>query len=94
MNDRVFGKEILAPVTTSLDLEGITHHSLRHFAGTQTGEVASLAETKQRLRHSTTKASERYQHATKNLGRLVAERLSAPALAELNGAEAARHFVT
>jgi hypothetical protein len=86
LDDRVLGKEILAPVTKSLDLQGITHHSLRHSAGTRTGEVASLAETKQRLRHSTTKASELYQHAASSSAQRVAERLSAAALAELNGA--------
>ena len=31
-------------------LEGITHHSLSHFAGSRTGEVASLAEIKEKLR--------------------------------------------
>ena len=58
INDRVFSKEVLTvltPVTKSLALDGITHYSLRHFAGSRTGEVASLAESKERLRRSTQK---------------------------------------
>ena len=85
INDRVFSKEVLTPVTKSLALEGITHHSLRHFVGSRTGEVASLAETKERLRGSTQKPANVTSTPRRGSPTRVAERLSELALAELNG---------
>lgn len=58
-------------------LPGLRLHDLRHFAGTlyaQSG--ATLAETMARLGHTSTKTAMRYQHATADRDRQLADKLS------------------
>lgn len=55
----------------------VSSHDLRHFGGTlfsQSG--ATMAETMHRLGHSTTGAAMRYQHATMDRDRAIAERMT------------------
>jgi hypothetical protein len=51
-------------------------HGLRHFSGTQTARVANLADSMQRLGHSTARASLIYQQAVSGRDAEVAEALS------------------
>ncbi len=61
----------------SIGREGVRVHDLRHFAGTQTARVGgSLADTMERLGHSTHGASLIYQHAVSGRGAQIAEALS------------------
>lgn len=77
VNDRVFGKDVLKPACDALGLKDVTHHDLRHFAGTMTAQVGNLVETMARLRHSTAKASLIYQHQVSGRDVAIAEALSA-----------------
>jgi hypothetical protein len=77
VNDRVFSKDVFQPACDALGLSGLTHHSLRHFAGTQTARVGNLPETMARLRHTTHKASLLYQQQVSGRDIAVAEALSA-----------------
>ena len=61
LNDRVF-RDYLDPALGRAGIKGgMRVHDLKHFAGTQTARVATLAETMSRLGHSTVKASLIYQ---------------------------------
>ena len=61
----------------SVGREGVRVHDLRHFAGTQTARVGgSLADTMERLGHSTHGASLIYQHAVTGRDAQIAEALS------------------
>jgi integrase len=61
LNDRVF-RDYLDPALEKAGIkDGMRVHDLKHFAGTQTARVASLAETMSRLGHRTVKASLVYQ---------------------------------
>ncbi|MGY4712892.1 tyrosine-type recombinase/integrase [Mycolicibacterium sp. CBM1] len=76
MNDRVFSREYFAKALNVIGCDGVRVHDLRHFAGTQTARVASLAETMGRLGHSTAKASLLYQGIAEGRDREVAAALS------------------
>ena len=57
--------------------EGVRVHDLRHFAGTMTAQVGgTVAETMNRLGHSTVAASMVYQHAVDQRDREIAAALS------------------
>ena len=51
-------------------------HDLRHFSGTQTARLASLAESMGRLGHSTASASLLYQQRVSGRDAEIAEGLS------------------
>lgn len=59
------------------NVSGMRLHDLRHFAGTMTAQVANLAETMERLGHSTPDASLRYQSQVNGRAVEIAEALSA-----------------
>jgi len=75
LNDKVF-RDYLAPALKSIGREEVRVHDLRHFCGTQTARVASLAESMERLGHSTVSASLLYQSAASGRAVEVAEALS------------------
>jgi integrase len=61
---------------TAIGRPELRWHDLRHTAGTLTAhQGATLAELQARLRHSTAKAAMRYQHATEDRGRVIADKL-------------------
>jgi integrase len=62
---------------------GVRVHDLRHFAGTQTARVGTLAESMSRLGHSTVTASLMYQGLVNGRDVEVAEALSALAQTDM-----------
>jgi integrase len=76
LNDRVF-RDYLDPALVKAGIkDGMRVHDLKHFAGTQTARVASLAETMSRMGHSTVKASLVYQQVVSGRDAEVAAALS------------------
>jgi hypothetical protein len=75
----VFGREYFAPALAAIGRggAGISHHHLRHFAGTQTARVGNVVETMGRLGHSTVNASLIYQQIVSGRDVEIAEALSA-----------------
>lgn len=62
----------------------VSSHDLRHYGGTMfTQSGATLAEAMSRLGHSTTTAAMRYQHATEERARQLANRMAMPDIAEV-----------
>lgn len=76
LNDRVFDEAAWRPGLKSIGVQGVRRHDLRHFAGTMTAQVGSLAETMQRLGHSTVKASLIYQGIVNGRDDAIAAALS------------------
>lgn len=76
LNDRVFSREYFADALKAIGRTGVRVHDLRHFAGTQTARVANLAESMQRLGHSTVKASLIYQQVVTGRDAAIADALS------------------
>jgi integrase len=82
LNDRVF-RDYLAPALAEAGIpETMRVHDLKHYAGTMTAKVASVAETMHRLGHRTVKASLVYQNVVSGRDAEIA-----PALSELATAE-------
>jgi hypothetical protein len=65
-----------AQTPRSIDVRCVRTHDLRHFAGTTAGRVATVAEIKERMGHSTFAAAMRYRHSADGRGREVAQALS------------------
>jgi integrase len=80
LNDSVFAKHF-RPAVKAAGREGVRIHDLRHFAGTQAARVGTLREVMDRLGHSTVKAALTYQGLVSDADALLAEALSARALA-------------
>jgi integrase len=82
LNDRVF-RDYLAPALAEAGIPPTMRiHDLKHFSGTMTARVASLAETMQRMGHRTVKASLIYQSVVSGRDAEVAAALSELATAE------------
>ena len=76
LNDRVF-RDYLDPALKKAGIkDGMRIHDLKHYAGTQTAKVASLAETMSRLGHRAVKASLVYQQVVVGRDAEVAAALS------------------
>lgn len=75
LSDKVI-RDAMRPVLTSLGLQHIRIHDLRHFAGTQVARVGNLVETMNHLGHSTVSASLRYQHQVSGRDAEIAAALS------------------
>lgn len=76
LNDRVF-RDYLDPALEQAGIkEQMRIHDLKHFAGTQTARVATLAETMARLGHRTVKASLIYQNVVSGRDAEIAAALS------------------
>ncbi|OMC33436.1 integrase [Mycobacterium colombiense] len=75
LSDRTF-RHHFNPALKTVGREGVRIHDLRHFAGTMTARVGSLAETMDRLGHATVSASLRYQGIASGRDVAVAEALS------------------
>jgi integrase len=76
LNDRVF-RDYLNPALAKAGIKGgMRVHDLKHYAGTQTAKVASLAETMSRLGHRTVKASLIYQSVVSGRDAEIAAALS------------------
>lgn len=76
LNDRVF-RDYLDPALAKAGIkDGMRVHDLKHFAGTQTARVASIAETMSRLGHRTVKASLVYQSVVSGRDAEIAAALS------------------
>lgn len=60
LRDKVFAEHFVQALA-KIGRQGVRVHDLRHFCGTQTARVGSLAETMSRLGHSTVSASLLYQ---------------------------------
>ncbi|ABM15141.1 tyrosine-type recombinase/integrase [Mycolicibacterium vanbaalenii] len=82
MNDRVFSREYFSDALKAIGRQGVRVHDLRHFAGTQTAQVANLAESMARLGHSTVKASLIYQGLVTGRDAAIADALSQLAVGE------------
>lgn len=81
MDGKVFRDSYFNPALDAIGRDGVnkprpTVHGLRHFSGTQTARVANLAESMQRLGHSTARASLIYQQAVSGRDAEVADALS------------------
>ena len=82
LNDRVF-RDYLAPALAQAGIPAAMRvHDLKHFAGTQTARVATLAETMNRLGHRTVKASLVYQNVVSGRDAEIAAALSELAATE------------
>jgi integrase len=82
LNDRVF-RDYLDPALEKAGIKGgMRVHDLKHFAGTQTARVASLAETMSRMGHRTVKASLVYQEVVSGRDAEIAAALSELATSE------------
>jgi integrase len=78
LDNKTFADSYLKPALKSIGRQSVTHHDLRHFAGTMTARVGgSISETMARLGHSTSKASLMYQSAVDERQAVIAEALSA-----------------
>jgi integrase len=75
LNDRVFRDAIATPLK-DIKRGDLRIHDLRHFAGTQVARVGNLAESMQRLGHSTVKASLIYQSVVSGRDAEIAAALS------------------
>lgn len=88
LNDRVF-RDYLDPALQKAGIKGgMRVHDLKHFAGTQTARVASIAETMSRMGHRTVKASLVYQQVVSGRDAEIAA-----ALSELATAGPGKNFV-
>jgi integrase len=77
LDNKTFADSYLKPALKSIGRQSVTHHDLRHFAGTMTARVGgSISETMARLGHSTSKASLMYQSAVDERQAVIAEALS------------------
>jgi integrase len=78
LDNKSFADSYLKPALKSIGKGSVTHHDLRHFAGTMTARVGgTVSETMARLGHSTAKASMLYQAAVDERQVVIAEALSA-----------------
>lgn len=75
LKDRVFGDAIAEPLKDIKRVD-LRIHDLRHFSGTMTARVGNLAESMQRLGHSTVKASLLYQQVVSGRDAEIAAALS------------------
>ncbi len=75
LNDKVFRDAIAKPLD-DIGRSDLRIHDLRHFAGTMTARVGNLAESMQRLGHSTVRASLLYQQVVSGRDAEVAAALS------------------
>ncbi len=75
LNDKVFRDAIAEPLD-DIGRGELRIHDLRHFAGTQVARVGNLAESMQRLGHSTVKASLIYQSVVSGRDAEIAAALS------------------
>jgi len=76
LNDRVF-RDYLDPALAKAGIkDDMRVHDLKHYAGTQTARVASLAETMSRLGHRTVKTSLVYQSVVSGRDAEIAAALS------------------
>lgn len=85
LNDRVFNKDVFKKAAKDVGREDLSAHDLRRFAGSKNAQVATLTENMARLGHKTVNAALRYQHSQDGRDAIVADALSANAIAELNG---------
>jgi integrase len=82
----VDGRVVRAALYAACDAADVSRmrlHDLRHFAGTMTAQVGNLVETMERLGHSTSAASLRYQRQVSGRNVEIAESLSALALSRI-----------
>jgi integrase len=75
LNDKVFRDAIAKPLN-DIKRGDLRIHDLRHFAGTQIARVGNLAESMQRIGHSTVRASLIYQSVVSGRDAEVAVALS------------------
>lgn len=80
LNRRSYGL-VLRPALDAIGRPDVRVHDLRHTGQTLAAESgATMAELKIRMGHATTGAAALYMHATKDHGRVIAERLDRLAL--------------
>jgi integrase len=85
LDNKTFADSYLKPALKTIGRGSVTHHDLRHFAGTMTARVGgSIWETMARLGHSTAKASLMYQSAVDERQAVIAEALSALATGKID----------
>ena len=82
LNDSVFRKAIAKPLN-DIGRGNLRIHDLRHFSGTVTAQVATLAENMARMGHSTVRASLIYQGTVSGRDAQVAAALSELAAAQV-----------
>jgi site-specific recombinase XerD len=89
LRNDVFAKALnRAKKLSGLSDKDISHHSLRHYGGTQFGATgASLADVKEYLGHSSTAAAIRYLHPTGRGVQLVESMPVPDSIELLTGAE-------
>lgn len=76
LRQQVFRETFNAALKSADITKPVRIHDLRHFAGTQAARVGNLAETMQRLGHTTVKASLIYQQVVSGRDREIAAQLS------------------